>query len=117
MKGIGGRRRVAILVSMVLLLGVLVAGCGSGQKNITGKWQLANSDVVLDIHKDGTIPSKVGMGLYRFLDSSHLNLYFQAPGIEGLVGYVDYEISFPDANSMILKHPEDGRTWEFTRVQ
>jgi len=110
-----GKVYVGMLLS-VLLLGFLAMGCRGVQPSIVGKWRLVDSDEWIDFRQDRSLISTVGGGTYYFIDSSHVNIYLPEPGIGGLVGRKDYEVSFPDENTMVLKNA-NGNSWRFIRVE
>lgn len=108
--------RTTILTAVFLLALASVVGCSSMAGQMSGQWQIEGTDQTMKFNSGQSLVSSSGPGTYRSLDSKHVRLALAASGVGGLVSG-DYEISFPDGNTMVLMHSETGNTTRLTRVK
>ncbi len=109
-------RLMAILVLLVLLALATVVGCSSNRRQVTGEWQFKGTQDTVRFDPGSSFISRAGPGVYTFTDATHVNLSIPASGVGGLSSG-NWEVRFPDADTLILVSEKTGAIVELTRVK
>ena len=111
-----GTWQVAILVA-VILLAVTPLGCSKSGDKMVGDWLIEGTEEVITFYPGRSYTSHVGGGSYRFTDNTRILLPISEPGLGGMVGNEEYDISFPDDKTMVLTQVSSGKSWTLTKAE
>ena len=104
----------ARLLFIVILLSLALSACGVARAALIGKWQDAETGMVLDFKQDGKLRyGSPGMTIevnYQFMDDSTIIL-------KGSDGQEDTQMVWKVEGDKLTLVPTDGSVAEFVRVK
>ncbi|MHB0879193.1 MAG: hypothetical protein ACYC5O_24410 [Anaerolineae bacterium] len=108
--------RTTVLMMVFLIALASLAGCSSMAGKMSGAWQIEGTDETITFNSGSSLVSSNGPGTYRSVDNTHVRLALAEAGVGGLVSG-EYEISFPDGDTMVLVNTASGNTSRLTRAE